>query len=1202
MSSEPWAGSTVESWLENVVESSKAEYPEEVVENITQLLLSDSSDVNIRSKLSNLLGPSVKTPVDIFLDWRDQIIKYFHQKYQNSSQTKQESKPILAPIKRTKPIKPVVKAIYKNTETINMSRYDVQATTLEKPKIDRKQLSDLPDWVRQCFNGCTEFNDIQSQIFETGYNTDDNMLVCAPTGAGKTNVAMITILHEIKKHIIEIPGIPPHIDDSPFLIVYITPMKALAMEIQDKLNTALKHLKVVVEEYTGDTSLSSAQVEKSQILVATPEKWDVATRKAGENAPSMRLKLLIIDEIHLLADDRGPVIESLVARTLRQVEQTQKQIRILGLSATLPNYTDVANFIRVPDNGLFYFGPEYRPVPLAMTLIGAKKTDKCPDQDSQKLYNELKQPGYKDESIQVDVLGIQVLKEILGKGSQTIVFVHSRNETSKYAHIVNRYLGTSATDELLTQAGKRNLSPQLRETIALGIGIHHAGLPRQDRVFVEQMFRSNMFQILICTSTLAWGVNLPAHSVVIKGTKVYNTELGKIEDIGILDVHQMFGRAGRPQFDTCGEAYLITEANVLSSYTKTLVNAEPIDSKFMNKLEDCLNAEVSLGTVASKEDAIRWATYTFMYQLEPNYERTVDSIRRAIKNLTKYGMVRYSKTTEILHPTHVGLVSSMHYIPFDAVRFLNENLKGEMEESELIDCVFASGICDSITVRKNEYKEMEVYKPVIPFASAIEEVSGKVNFLLQTYISREPLKTTTLQLDQGWVADNISRIFDAIFEISVEKGWCFLASFCLDLCKMVQRRMWWCRMRTDCPLIQIMSFPRDDQLLKRIIRQGLSIDDIKQIDFKELCNLLRGDNYAAQSLDYAKKFPSVRMSCYYQPISDKYLNIVIDVTFPFEWDYNICSQFMNYKIFIEDGDENIFYIASEFSIDEILAKTGMQLNYCVPIALGSKSYIISITSSEYLAAGDRCTLKIERISKLYEPYKSALVPLMALPIAALNDMEYMKFFGFKFFNEIQTQLFYQVYHTDANILLCAPNGTGKSVIGELAIFKQLLENDDSKILYLNPLQISLDEKISNWKEKLPAKFCWLSGDFSKDCSLIQKHRIIAANPEDFDNVSKVKSMKIFLSRFKLIIIDDIHMMNTNKGALIEVIVDRMRRYCRKLRFVVIGNTVANPIDLAVYFEVELKQTFNFPLEARPVEMKFLLRGSQDETIQREWLR
>lgn len=77
------------------------------------------------------------------------------------------------------------------------------------------------------------------------------------------------------------------------------------------------------------------------MIVTTPEKWDGITRKSSNMVLSIMVKLLIIDEVHLLNYDRGPLIEALVARTLRQVESIQSMIRIVGLSATLPNYLDV---------------------------------------------------------------------------------------------------------------------------------------------------------------------------------------------------------------------------------------------------------------------------------------------------------------------------------------------------------------------------------------------------------------------------------------------------------------------------------------------------------------------------------------------------------------------------------------------------------------------------------------------------------------------------------------------------------------------------------------------------------------------------------------------------------------------------------------------------------------------------------------------
>lgn len=159
-----------------------------------------------------------------------------------------------------------------------------------------------------------------------------------------------------------------------FKIIYVAPMKALAAEMATNFSRRLGKLGVSVRELTGDIQLTKSEIQETQMIITTPEKWDVVTRKGtGDIALTSIVRLLIIDEVHLLHGDRGPVVEALVARTLRQVESSQSMIRIVGLSATLPNYVDVARFLRVnPYKGLFYFDHRFRPVPLSQTFIGVK--------------------------------------------------------------------------------------------------------------------------------------------------------------------------------------------------------------------------------------------------------------------------------------------------------------------------------------------------------------------------------------------------------------------------------------------------------------------------------------------------------------------------------------------------------------------------------------------------------------------------------------------------------------------------------------------------------------------------------------------------------------------------------------------------------------------------------------------------------------
>jgi activating signal cointegrator complex subunit 3 len=152
----------------------------------------------------------------------------------------------------------------------------------------------------------------------------------------------------------------------------------------------------------------------------------------------------------------------------------------------------------------------------------------------------------------------------------------------------------------------------LRKCIHNSVGFHHAGMVRADRNVVEHLYKSGDIKLLLATATLAWGVNLPAYAVIIKGTDIYDPNLTNSRDLSILDVQQMFGRAGRPQYDTSGEATLMTDHAKVNHYIGALTNSSPIDSKFLKFIKEALNAEIVSGTVTSEDEAFDWLKYTFL--------------------------------------------------------------------------------------------------------------------------------------------------------------------------------------------------------------------------------------------------------------------------------------------------------------------------------------------------------------------------------------------------------------------------------------------------------------------------------------------------------------------------------------------------------------------------------------------------------------
>lgn len=498
------------------------------------------------------------------------------------------------------------------------------------------KISSMPNWAQPAFKGMAQLNRVQSKVYETALFTAENILLCAPTGAGKTNVAMLTILQQIALNRNE----DGSFNNSNYKIVYVAPMKALVAEVVGNLSNRLQHYNVQVKELSGDQSLTRQQIEETQIIVTTPEKWDIVTRKSGDRTYTQLVKLLIIDEIHLLHDNRGPVLESIVARTVRQIETTKEHIRLVGLSATLPNYEDVALFLRVDlQKGLFHFDNSYRPCPLAQQYIGIN----------------VKKPLQRFQLMN-DVCYEKVMA-VAGK-HQVLIFVHSRKETNKTARAIrdaalaNDTLGRflredSASREILQSHTELFKSNDVKDLLPYGFAIHHAGMVRADRQLVEDLFADGHIQVLVSTATLAWGVNLPAHTVIIKGTQIYNPEKGAWTELSPLDVMQMLGRAGRPQFDSYGEGIIITGHSELQYYLSLMNQQLPIESQFVSKLADQLNAEIVLGTVQNAREACNWIGYTYLYI-------------RMLRNPTLYGLAPDVLTTDItLEERRADLVSSL---------------------------------------------------------------------------------------------------------------------------------------------------------------------------------------------------------------------------------------------------------------------------------------------------------------------------------------------------------------------------------------------------------------------------------------------------------------------------------------------------------------------------------------------------------------
>jgi len=299
----------------------------------------------------------------------------------------------------------------------------------------------------------SHFNPVQTQIFHTLYHTDCNVLLGAPTGSGKTVAAELAIFRVFNKY-------------PTSKAVYIAPLKALVRERMDDWKVRIEEkLGKKVIELTGDVTPDMKSIAKADLIVTTPEKWDGVSRSWQNRNYVKQVTILIIDEIHLLGEERGPVLEVIVSRTNFISSHTEKPVRIVGLSTALANARDLADWLNIHQMGLFNFRPSVRPVPLEVHIQGFPGQHYCPRMAS------MNKPTF------------QAIRSH-SPAKPVLIFVSSRRQTRLTALELIAFLATEEDPKQWLNMDEREMEniigtlrdSNLKLTLAFGIGMHHAGL------------------------------------------------------------------------------------------------------------------------------------------------------------------------------------------------------------------------------------------------------------------------------------------------------------------------------------------------------------------------------------------------------------------------------------------------------------------------------------------------------------------------------------------------------------------------------------------------------------------------------------------------------------------------------------------------------------------------------------------------------
>ncbi|KAI6028575.1 hypothetical protein F5J12DRAFT_889093 [Pisolithus orientalis] len=756
-----------------------------------------------------------------------------------------------------------------------------------------RPVSDLPDRYRGVFKFGV-FNAMQSTCFDKVLYSDENLVVSAPTGSGKTvlfELGIIRMLGQVT-------------NNNSIKCVYVAPTKALCAEKHKEWAAKFGGLGVKSCELTGDTLGFGkgiwGEARNAQIIVTTAEKWDSLTRN-WSSFPDLlvlsQIKLFLVDEVHILNESRGSTLEVVVSRMKARVPA----VRFLLVSATVPNVEDIANWIGSSDGAdhpatIFQvrsidhkyalsnhgkFGEEFRPCKLSKVVYGIPK------------------PKGQNDFVYAHTLDRRLFS-LLQQHSQNkpiLVFCPTRKGTVAAAKQLAMDYGAAlkARKPLPwfppTRIDLVFHDKDLASLTAMGIAVHHAGLSLDDRRAVEDLYTAKKLRVLVATSTLAVGVNLPAHMVVIKGVKLFQN--GETREYSDLEILQMMGRAGRPQFDDEGIAMILCEAEVESKYRALAHGTTTIESSLHRNLVEHLNSEICLRTITDLKSARDWLRRSFLFQrIQKNpqhydigkeenesWQDKVDAIvMESIYSLRDSQLIMYTMEDGALCSTEYGDIMSKFYI-CQTTMYSILQLPGTATIRQILEMMSCSKeymispnhysskmTVPSLTtqISPKMYEKIRCHNDIRFPIRKVTGASDKVFLLVQAILAGLPLNSPEFRNTEGQpyleaisIFRHFSRIATAIAEVAIVKRCGAQVKHALELARCLHAKAW-----EDHPLVLRQIEHIGEKSAKVLAEHGIgSIQKLVEIPAFRIEELLnRRPPFGSEVLAAAKEFPKYFLS------------------------------------------------------------------------------------------------------------------------------------------------------------------------------------------------------------------------------------------------------------------------------------------------------------------------------------------------------
>ncbi|XVF60252.1 hypothetical protein PTKIN_Ptkin08bG0030000 [Pterospermum kingtungense] len=576
-----------------------------------------------------------------------------------------------------------------------------------------KSVFDLPPPFRSTFS-FRYFNSLQSECFPVCFLSDVNMVISAPTGSGKTVLFELCILRLLSRFISG-DGSFDHVKGT-LKTIYIAPSKALVQEKLRDWNQKFGSLGINCLELTGDNeSYSRRNLQEADLILTTPEKFDAVTRyciKDGGLSFFSDIALLLIDEVHLLNDLRGAALEAIVSRikmlsrTPEMKSSSLSSVRFLAVSATIPNIEDLAEWLEVPVQGIKRFGEEMRPVKLTTKVFG---------------YASAKNDFMFEKRLQNYIFDILMQ---YSRGKSALVFCSTRKGAQEAAQCLsqtvmsfgysNPFIRSHEQQERLRQASLACSDKQMQSYILYGVGYHNGGLSLKDRNLIEGLFLSGDVLVLCTTNTLAHGINLPAHTVVIKSTQHFNKEKGLYMEYDRSMILQMSGRAGRPPFDDTGIVIIMTRKETVHLYENLLNGCEMVESQLLSCMTEHLTAEIVQLTISDITKAIEWMKCSYLYNPE-NYavrkgiprdriEKHMQEICvQNVNELSYHQMIQTDEDGFVLKPQEPGRLMTKYYLKFNTMKHIMQ-APASCSLEDVLQIICRAEEIAWIQLRRNEKK------------------------------------------------------------------------------------------------------------------------------------------------------------------------------------------------------------------------------------------------------------------------------------------------------------------------------------------------------------------------------------------------------------------------------------------------------------------------------------------------------------------